>query len=126
MPLWKDLNIFPTNTLYFQDGELFKMLSMALVCPKSQSHVINVSLIIDYFYPGSSWDLLSRTKVQLVPSWVVVESRADGVWCDALIQPKLGMAVTCTTRDELEESEANSWAEKLYKQGEVDTRVSGP
>lgn len=46
--------------------------------------------------------------MQSVPSWVAMESRADGVWPDALIQPKLGMAVTCATWGELEESEANS------------------
>lgn len=44
----------------------------------------------------------------MVPSWVVVESRAAGVWCDTLIQPELGMATTCTTQGELEESETNS------------------
>lgn len=44
MPLGKDLNVFPTNMLYFQDGELFKMLSMALVCPKSQSHISLMSV----------------------------------------------------------------------------------
>lgn len=44
MPLGKDLNVFPTNMLYFQDGELFKMLSVASVCPRSPSHILLMSV----------------------------------------------------------------------------------
>lgn len=44
MPLGKELNVFPTNMLYFQDGELFKMLPVALVCPRSQSPVLLMSV----------------------------------------------------------------------------------
>lgn len=108
MPLRKDLNVFPTNMLYFQDGELFKMLSMALICPKSQSHIslMSVSQSIVPFLVAAGTSCQGPRCSRSFPG--CDGEQGDGGCCDAPAQPELGMSVTFTAQGGLGESNANS------------------